>query len=450
MKRPNLLVFLTDDHGQWASRCYGAADLRTPTLDWLADTGARLTNATTPCPVCSPARASFWTGRTPSQHGIHDWIHEPSRSGVWLKDERTLAEVLRDAGYQTGFFGKWHCGQSWVPQAGFDTYLGENKEQYPHRGVCRFAENGRPVEWNGQRSAFVTRKAVDFLVARDRARPFFAFVGYTDTHSPFKDHPARLVHRHARSRFASIPRETYAGTATRVPGRMPEPAEHRRRLREYAAAVEYIDEQVGAVCDALEATGDLDDTLVLYTSDHGHMNGHHGLYFKGNATAPQNFLDESIRVPCLLRWPGRIPPGTVRGEPTDHCDLFQTLCDAAGAAETGAAAAARNSPGRSLLPLLSGAATPWRDAAFCEYGNARMIRTERWKLVTRTAPHAGDELYDLRADPRERANRIDDPDLAATLAGLRERLDAHFARHSVPGRRGTDPLPSYNDSSPWN
>jgi choline-sulfatase len=447
MKRPNVVVFLTDDHGQWASGCYGAKDLSTPTLDFLASTGTRFTRSTTPCPVCSPARASFWTGRIPSQHGIHDWIQEKTYSGPWMSGERNLAQVLKMAGYRTGFVGKWHCGQSWVPQPGFDYYLGENKDQYPHRGVCRFTENGKEVEWNGQRSAFVTRKAVDFIRNTQSAEPFFLFAGYVDTHSPFTEHPERLVARHARSRFASIPDETYVGKAARVPGRKPAVAEHRRRLRQYAAAVEYIDQQVGDVLDAIEAKGILDNTLVVYTSDHGHMNGHHGLYFKGNATSPQNFFEESIQVPCLMRLPGTVP-NTVFDKPFNHCDLFQTICDVAGAMETGVAAVERNSPGASVLGALHGRG-PWRDATFCEYGNARMVRSGRWKLVVRTAPHSGDELYDLESDPRETTNRIGEAPLGPVVAELRARLDAFHARHDVAGKRGVDPLPRHNAGSPW-
>lgn len=448
--RPNLLVFLTDDHGQWASRPYGNRELHTPTLDLLAQSGATMENAYTPCPVCSPARASFWTGRMPSQHGIHDWIHETSRPQPWLVGERTLAEALHEAGYQTALAGKWHCGQSWGPQPGFDYYLGGNRDQYPHRGVCKFLEDGRPIEHLGHRAAFVTSKAIEFLRRRERSRPFFLFVGYVDTHGPFVDHPERWVQAYADAAFSDIPDERYVGSARRIVGPVPsDPKERRQRLAQYYAAVSYIDEQVGQVLDALEGEGRLDETLVVYTSDHGHMNGHHGLYFKGNATSPQNFYDESIRVPCLLRWPGTIAAGRRHRAPVDHCDLFQTLLEAALCPETGEAAARRNSPGSSYLPLLRGERPPWRDTWFCEYGNAWMVRTRRWKLIVRTPPHRGDELYDLQTDPRETTNRIGEARLARVARDLRARGEAHFFRYRAPGRAGTDPLPSFSGHEPW-
>jgi arylsulfatase A-like enzyme len=151
--RPNILVLMTDDHGQWASHCYGNRELSTPNMDYLAETGARMQNAYTPCPVCSPARASFWTGRLPSQHGIHDWIQEDGDTRPWFARERPLASVLQSAGYHTGLAGKWHCGQGEIPDAGFDFALSHTTNQYPHRGVQHFTENGKPVAFTGQQSA---------------------------------------------------------------------------------------------------------------------------------------------------------------------------------------------------------------------------------------------------------------------------------------------------------
>jgi arylsulfatase A-like enzyme len=454
--RPNILVFLTDDHGQWAARCYGNRELQTPNMDFLAATGARMTAASTPCPVCSPARACFFTGRLPSQHGIHDWIREERDTRRWMERERPLPALLQESGYQTGLSGKWHCGQGELNAAGFDYWLSHATHQYPHRGEPRFLENGKPVAFRGQQSALVTSRAQQFLRTRNRSRPFFLVVGYVDTHSPFSDHPERLVQRYRAASFRDIPKERYRGPGK---ARFTPPKEERERqeqLAQYYAAVTLIDEQIGVLLDELEGAGDLENTLVIYTSDHGHMNGHHGLYTKGNATIPQNFLDESIRVPCLMRLPGRIAPGTILDAPVDHCDLFQTILEAAQCRETPEQARRRNAPGRSYLSLLTGQAEAgnWRREQFCEYGNARMIRTDRYKLIVRYRPHAEtfpDELYDLREDPRETTNQISDPEQAGTVRELRARLEAHFTRYEEPERSGRNilALPVHNPDEPW-
>ena len=241
-----------------------------------------------------------------------DWIDEKTFPKKWLPERLpTLASLLHDGGYRTGFVGKWHCGQSWVHQPGFDFYVGENKDQYPHRGQCKFNDNGRDVTYVGQRSDFLTSRAIDFLSDTSDKRPVFLFVGLTDTHSPFTDHPQHLVDYYAANPLKSVKVEKYTGKATRVPGKMPLPTEHQRRMAQYAASVEMIDQCVGRVLDHLTALGTANNTAVLYTGDHGHMNGHHGLYYKGNATIPQNFYDESIRVPCVWRMPGKSAAGQV-------------------------------------------------------------------------------------------------------------------------------------------
>lgn len=453
---PNILVVMADDHGQWASGPYGNRDVQTPAMDYLARRGVRMANAYTPTPVCSPARASFFTGRLPSQHGIQDYLQEVQFPDTdWLAGETTLPQLLQGAGYHTGLVGKWHCGRSWLTPSGFDSWLSYAQTQFPHRGTQHFVENGTPVVHEGYQTPFLTGKALQFLRERDDSRPFFLFVGYVDTHSPFADHPERLVSRYRQAAIADMPLEevdTSRGWA-RFPAPR-DPAERLERLAQYYAAVTLIDEQLGALLDDLEGRDELANTLVVYTADHGHMNGQHGLYTKGNATVPQNFYEESIRIPLLLHWPSTLPAGAVCAAPVDHLDLFQTLLDAAQCRLDPAFAAERRYPGRSYLPLLQGQPMNWRDGQYGEYGNARMLRTERYKLIRHYAPHAGiypDELYDLLDDPRESANRIADPALAVTISSLDARLEAHFARYEQPDRSAQAILsqPPCNPVEPW-
>ena len=446
--RPNIVVFLTDDHGPWAANCFGTPELRTPALDSLVSNGIYFPNAYTTSPVCSPARASFWTGMYPSQHGIHDWIDEKRFPKKWLPERiPTLASLLHDGGYRTGFVGKWHCGQSWVHQPGFDFYVGENKDQYPHRGQCKFHDNGRDVTYVGQRSEFLTSRAIDFLSDTSDKRPVFLFVGLTDTHSPFSDHPQHLVDYYAANPLKSVKVEKYTGKATRLPGKMPAPAEHDRRMAQYAASVETIDQCVGRVLDHLTALGKANDTAVLYTGDHGHMNGHHGLYYKGNGTIPQNFFDESIRVPCVWRMPGLLGGGRKSQSWVNHCDQFETILGMAGVSPR---VNSGSYPGVSLLPFLNGMPETPRDTAICEYGNARMIRTSKIKVISRVGLGLLDEAYDIANDPRETTNVIDQvrgrDDHKSAMKGLAD----HFRKFSTDGVDGfLNKIPNHNGGEPW-
>ncbi|GAB5562201.1 MAG: sulfatase-like hydrolase/transferase [Synoicihabitans sp.] len=448
-KRPNIVVIMSDDHAAWATGCYGNEDVPTPHLDALSRSGLKATQAFTPGPVCSPARASFFTGQIPSRHGIHDWLLErPESPRDWLGEQPTLPALLQANGYRTGLVGKWHCGNSHLPQTGFDFWLSYARGQYPHVGTQHLVCNGKLETFEGPQSPYLTGRAIDFLNEADD-RPFFLFLGLVDTHSPFRGHPEERVAPFRDQALPSLPQETYSGPGGIKFGNPNHAARRQEWAAQYYAAVTTIDDQVGRIRTTLEARGLSNETLVVYTSDHGHMNGHHGLYTKGNATVPQNFYDEAIRVPLLLSHRPTIAPATELNAPVDHCDLFATLADYAGIKSQ-----IPESPGRSIRSLLQDAATPWRDRQYCEYGNARMVRTERWKLITRTAPHAdafGDELYDLSRDPRETINVIGDHANTAEINALRTDLAAYFSRWEDPQLSGNRilELPAQNPGEPW-
>ena len=163
--RPNILVFLTDDHGQWLQQAYGNSEVQTPNMSRIARNGVRMTNAFTTSPVCSPARASFFTGRMPSQHGIHDWIEETKQAYAypWLKGQTLISQLLKASGYHTGLVGKWHCGEERYPHPGFDFWFSYWVNQYPHSGLQNFSDNGKHVTADGFQSPFLTEQAIRFL-----------------------------------------------------------------------------------------------------------------------------------------------------------------------------------------------------------------------------------------------------------------------------------------------
>ena len=460
---PNILVFLTDDHGRWAQPAYGNSEIEAPNLDRLASRGVRMTRAYTPCPVCSPARASFFTGRMPSQHGIHDWIEEIHHDAVHpgLKGQTLISDLLKDAGYHTGLVGKWHCGLSREPHPGFDRWFCYWTNQYPHHGTQNFSDQGRHIVEEGYQSHLLTNRAIEFLKNHQRNRahdgqPFFLFVGYVDTHSPHNEAPPELVARYQNATFRDIPEEELPSCHGRAISRAGPPGPERQRRTDYYAAVTNIDREVGRVLAELESSGELDNTLIVYTADHGYNAGHHGIWEKGNGTNPQNFFDESIRVPCTISWPvGGVGQNVVCNDAVNHCDLWATLLDVAHAQPSADHAVRINSPGKSYLPQLLGKpAEAKRNVEICEYGNARMIRDDRFKLIRRY-PFEGlrfpDELYDLKEDPRETVNRISDAGLGQATSELDRQMNDFFAKYTVPGHSGLDleHQPECTPGSPW-
>jgi len=454
-KKPNILVFLTDDHAQWLQQAYGNSEVKTPNLNRIAQSGVRMTSAFTTTPVCSPARASFFTGLMPSQHGIHDWIEEKTQAYAypWLQGQTLISVLLRKQGYHTGLVGKWHCGQERIPHPGFDFWFSYWESQYPHSGEQHFSDNGKQRVENGFQSPMLTEQALRFLRAHYAApgtkdQPFFLFVGYTDTHSPHTEMPADLAAQYRSATFRDIPSETFSAVHGRplIPVSK-NPDEERRKREQYYAAASSVDREVGRVLDELAARGELNNTVVVYTGDHGLNAGQHGMWEKGNATVPQNFLEESIRIPCALSWPaGGIPRNLESDLPVNHCDLFATLLEAAGVPSGN-----YKGPGQSYLSHLRGGTANWRNQVICEYGNARMIRANGYKLILRY-PYRGvtfpNEFYDLKADPRETVNIYRDSPVTQQMTNA---LNEFFARYSDPEHSGlnleTQPLAT--PASPW-
>ncbi len=449
LTQPNILLFVTDDHGQWASGPYGNRELVTPNLDRLAALGVVMENAFTPTPVCSPARASLLTGLTPSQHGVHDYIAMAFDRGPWLAGERTLPQLLQEAGYRTGFAGKWHMGNEDEPAPGIDSWFSVGSS-YPllHEGTREFCNQGRMEVFCGNTDEIIAEQATRFVNAEDE-RPFFLLVGLTATHGPWSGHPERLATLYRDATFGDIPvAESYPFGEQALESRSVDRRREREAQAQYYAAVSHVDEIVGRLVGAVDGAGKLDNSLVVYTSDHGLNCGHHGIWGKGNGTRPLNMVEESIRVPMIVKWPGVLRAGMRCRELVDHLDLFQTLAEA-GQAKLPPGG---NYAGRSMLPLFvdqQGDAS-WRDVQFGEYGTVRMARTRRHKLVQRH-PSGPDGLFDLENDPRERRNLIDSASYQAVRIELSRSIKRHFDRYSRPGKSGTlgAGLPQHNMTEFW-
>lgn len=461
-QRPNIVLFLTDDHGAWALRCYGNREVRTPVLDGMAAGGVRFGNAFTPCPVCSPARACLLTGRTPSQVGIHDWIQEKIEEvgdRDWLADEITLPQLLHEAGYHCGLSGKWHLGQSHLTPRGFDWYFGLPRWQGAHTGAYTYLDNGQTVEIDGNKTQIITDRAMQFVDQAPKDRPFFLNVGYIATHSPWANQEPELVESYASATLNDIPNDP-PHPWRRNESMSNDEAEIKQRAplaqRNYYAAVTDMDRNVGRLIDHLRKTGRLENTIIIYTSDHGCTLGHHGFWGKGNSTRPLNMHETSIRIPLIMRQyntathdGGLVAAGHVVDHCVDHYDTFQVLCHWAGVDL--APYAERRYSGRNYAPLARGQDMPeWDETRFGEYGDLRMIRTPEYKLVRRH-PLGPDDLFALIHDPREKQNRIDDPSLSMVKQMLLRRLEAFYVLHEDPAKSGlkVKQLPQHNQAEAW-
>ena len=467
MKKPNIVFILSDDQGEWAMGASGNEEIITPNLDRLAREGIRFNQFFCASPVCSPARASILTGTMPSCHGVMDWIREGNLAGGikelsgefgyaegetpvrYLEGLGTYTEILAKNGYTCALSGKWHLGDSFIPQAGFRKWsvLSRGGCGYYKGDIIKEGEMSFPKEYITDVIAGEALEQLEELIREEG--PFYLGVHFTAPHSPWdeKEHPEEIRALYASCGFHSVPegRPHPLQVESCPRGR----GERRRELlRGYFSAVTAMDIQIGRILAVLEKEHLLEDTIVMFTSDNGMNMGHHGIWGKGNGTYPQNMYDTSVKVPCIVSWKNHLPEGDVCGALCSHYDLFPTLLELAGIAqdvEDDGFPKRRLRPGKSLVPLLHrpAAGGDWdrentetddfgRVVIFDEYGPVRMLRTLHWKLVDCMLPgkrgRAGSALYNLKDDPAEEENLYEDPSCACVRESMKKALEAWFKR----------------------
>lgn len=409
-ERPNIVLILADDLGAWMLGCYGNKEIRTPHIDVLAGTGVRFLNHYVCTPICSPSRATLFTGRVPRQHGIHDFLTakpienppqgqaEPPAS---FRDEIMLSDLLAAAGYDCGYVGKWHMGDDAAPQHGYRfwrTLLGGSS---PYQNP-RLSRNGEIVQEQGYLAEILTQKALEFLESRRNDAPFFLVVSHLNPHVPYEGHPQKYYDMYAQVRFETIGWEPPAKNALREKEYLNDIVGN---IRKCAAAVTALDDQVGALMRAFERMGLRENTLVIFTADNGFLLGRHGLWSKGHASDPINMYEEVVKTPMIWSWWGKVPAQATRPELVSAYDLLPSVCEAAGIAPP----TNRNLCGRSYLALAANRPLPkkepWRNLIFGHFRNTEMVRDARFKLVLRNNGEGPNELYDLRSDPHEKVNQ---------------------------------------------
>lgn len=445
MNQPNVLIIMSDDQGPWAMGCAGTAEIVTPTLDRLAAEGMRFTDFFCTSPVCSPARASFLTGRIPSQHGVHDWIKSGNievEDGItwcgadhpieYLAGLRGFTDVLADNGYRCGLSGKWHLGDSANRQKGHTWWYAHSLGGDSYTDYFAFDDTPELKPKRQYVTDYFTDRALEFLETQaGEETPFCLSVHYTAPHAPWRRHeqPVDIWALYDDCDFPSIPREAPHPWG----GWNPSEEQRRETLGGYFTTVTAMDRAIGRIIGKLEELDLRRDTLVVFLSDNGFNVGHHGIMGKGNGTYPMNMYDSSVKVPFIVSCPGRIPEGVVCDALLSQYDFMPTLLDYLGIED----AESDGRPGRSFAEILRGEPDQGREdvVVFDEYGPVRMIRDRRWKYVHRY-PDGPHELYDMATDPGECRNRVDAPETQAVVADMRKRLDAWFARYVTPERDG--------------
>ena len=433
--KPNLLFILTDDQGAWAMGCAGNPEVRTPNLDRLAAQGIRFENFFCTSPVCSPARASILTGRIPSQHGVHDFLHKvPAVDETrFLEGQPTYIEMLSEAGYETCLSGKWHLGYGLEPQSGFKTW-----KPMPYGGCDYFrapiVEGPNIVTREGlYASDIFTDNALSFLNDQlGNDNPFCLHLHYTAPHRPWERefHPQDLWDDYYNNcPFTSLPTHEERKPRGFIMVQGWKTSEARREsIAGYFTAIEEMDRNVGRVLDWLDENGLRQNTLVVFMSDNGMNIGHHGFYGKGNGTWPQNMFDTSVKVPCIISRPGFVPENRTDSNLLSQYDWLPTLLEYTGLEDH----IPQGLPGRSFSPLLHGEDIGERESIFVydEYGPIRMIRSKEWKLIWRYS-EGMHELYNLTEDPDEKTNLFhrDYPDI---VDSMRRDMEVWYSRFVNP------------------
>ena len=411
-RRPNVLVILTDDQGWGDLSLNGNRNLATPNIDLLAGEGARFERFYV-CPVCSPTRAEFLTGRWHPRCGVRGVSTGGERLDL---DERTIADVFKAAAYATGCFGKWHNGTQYPyhPRGrGFDEYYGFTSGHWGTYFDPPLDHNGEPVRGKGFIADDLTDRAMGFMgdnVAK--GRPFFCYVAYNTPHSPMQV-PDRFYEKFAKAELpmrGENPRQEDLG-----------------HTRAALAMCENLDWNVGRMLARLEELKAVRDTIVVYFHD----NGPNGVRWNGGMKGRKGSVDEGgVRSPLLVRWPAKIPAGRRVEEVAGAVDLMPTLADLVGVEMK----QAKPLDGVSLKPLLMNEANvTWPDRMIFSHWNGRVsVRTKRWRL------DGEGRLYDMEADPGQTR------DVAAANADMARKLShavEDWRRDVLVELRGKDDRP---------
>lgn len=443
-KPPDVLFVLLDDLRWDAMSFLGHPYIETPNIDRLRERGAHMENAFVTTSICCPSRATFLTGTYANRHGVID--NETSEYNPEVTPP--LTRYLQQAGYTTAMVGKWHMGHSAEPRPYFDYWL-----SFKGQGVYNdplFNINGENVQFEGYTTDLLTDHAIDFIEGHPLDEPYFCMLSHKAVHEPFRPAPrhknafgADTVdpepeswtedfadkpdwQRRQRSRDSRWHYRTRTRETENLPDRISqEPWKQQAKYVQQLRCAASVDDGIGRIMDVLRERGTLDNTLIVFTSDNGYFHLEHRRWDKRLA------YEESLRIPMLIVYPGRIEPGSTVNEMVTNVDFAPTVLDYAGLPVPDLM------QGRSMQPLFEEQNPEWRDTVFYEYWKELVhaiptmtaVRTSRYKLISYPEIDDMDELFDLEKDPHEMNNLAVDPAFDELQARMRANLEKAKTRH---------------------
>lgn len=453
--RPNVLLIMTDNQSPSLLGAYGNREIHTPNIDRLAAEGMLFERAYATTGVCSPSRAVLLTGLLPSASGVHNGLPSrfPNENYSTIAEFRNLPQTLADAGYRTGLVGKYHLGVHEEPTLGFDywvTFRGGHTTSFVDAALFDNGKTANVADMDEHLTDFWTRRAVDFIEeVGEKDAPFFLWLSYngpyilppTVNEAPVSRYAAQYVENPPKMPQEPVHPYLRAWTKAGDSGAPEDDSyvggsfawaaidalNNKRAITNVAAETTHVDDGIGRVLAALEANGQLDNTLIVFLSDQGSAYGQLGLWGNSSWGIPAPAYNANMQVPLIFRMPPHVSAGQRSDAMINQFDVFPTILDVVGLGSLEIA----NSPGTSFAPILRGEGMEWEDAIYFDYLSTRVIQTPRWKYTKRFLA-SPNELYDMQADPGETRNLIKGPAHAELVSELDERLTAFFKHYASP------------------
>lgn len=443
MQKPNVIFIFTDNQQAATLGCYGNSEIYTPNIDKLASDGMLFERAFCANAFCSACRASALTGLLPSQHGVHSWIDDRNMEdwpAAWhaLSGLSTLPEKMKELGYKTGLFGKYHLGDPKTKAPGWDDWItmadGHVRSFYEND----IFDNGKQYKQTGHSVDFFTDKAIKFITANER--PTFTYIPFP---APYGHWPA--TNDGIKNRFSDLYKDCKMNTVPRMglskaavtsydmvksgSGKgldfslLMRAPNDLQTLRNYYSQITMIDDAVGRLTKADP------DALIIFTTDHGLSLGHHGFWGHGAATYPSNLHLAAHSIPMIIKHANYIEAGKSTPLHVSNVDIYSTILDYVGGRPE------PNLPSRSFAGFLKGEKlADWgEDEVYSEQEETRVIRTPQWAFFKRyegaNAPELPNELYNVIDDPGETKNLAEDLDHKHVVCELSARIDKFFAEY---------------------